>query len=54
MTDQELKEVILEIRNSTLPIPTQQKLIDELEGSRRIPVDEKQPENDTYVLFRIF
>ena len=50
MTDQGLKEIILEIRNSTLPIPTQQKVIDELEGSRWIPVDEKQPENDTYVL----
>lgn len=50
MTDQELKETILEIRNSTLPIPTQQKIIAELEGSRWIPVDEKQPENDTYVL----
>ena len=36
MTDQELKEVILEIRNSTLPIPTQQKIIAELEGSSRI------------------
>lgn len=40
----------MEIRNSTIPIPTQQKLIDELEGSRWIPVDEKSPENDTYVL----
>lgn len=49
MTDQELKEIILEIRNSTMPIPTQQKVIDELEGSRWIPVDEKSPENDTYV-----
>lgn len=36
MTDQELKEAILEIRNSTLPIPTQQKIIAELEGSSRI------------------
>lgn len=36
MTDQELKEVIQEIKNSTMPIPTQQKLIDELEGSRWI------------------
>lgn len=36
MTDQELKETILEIRNSTLPIPTQQKIIAELEGSSRI------------------
>lgn len=50
MTDQELKEVIQEIKNSTLPIPIQQKIIVELEGSRWIPVDEKQPENDTYVL----
>lgn len=50
MTDQELKEVIQEIKNSTMPVPTQQKLIDELEGSRWIPVDEKQPENDKYVL----
>lgn len=33
MTDQELKEVIQEIKNSTMPIPTQQKVIDELEGS---------------------
>ena len=50
MTDQELKEIILEIRNSTLPIPTQQKLIDELEGSRWIPINERQPETDTYIL----
>lgn len=50
MTDQELKEIILELRNSTIPIPTQQKLIDELEGSRWIPIDEKHPPNDTYIL----
>lgn len=50
MTDQELKEIILEIRNSTMPIPTQQKLIDELEGSRWIPVDEKHPDSDSLVL----
>ena len=50
MTDQELKEAILEIRNSTMPIPTQQKLIDELEGSRWIPIAEKYPSNDTYIL----
>lgn len=50
MTDQELKEVILEIRNSTMPIPTQQKVIDELEGSRWIPVDEKHPDSDSLVL----
>lgn len=50
MTDQEFKETILEINNSTLPIPTQQRIIKELEGSRWIPVDEKSPENDTYVL----
>lgn len=50
MTDQELKEAILEIRNSTLPIPTQQKIIAELEGSRWIPIDERQPETDTYIL----
>lgn len=50
MTDQEIKETILEIRNSTLPIPTQQKLIDELEGSRWIPIAEKHPPNDTYIL----
>ena len=50
MTDQELKEIILEIRNSTMPIPTQQKLIDELEGSRWIPVDEKNPDSDSLVL----
>lgn len=50
MTDQELKEVMQEIKNSTLPIPTQQKLIDELEGSRWIPIDERQPETDTYIL----
>lgn len=50
MTDQELKEIILEIRNSTMPIPTQQKLIDELEGSRWIPINERQPETDTYIL----
>ena len=36
MTDQELKEVIQEIKNSTMPIPTQQKIIAELEGGRRI------------------
>lgn len=36
MTDQELKEAIQEIKNSTMPIPTQQKVIDELEGSRQI------------------
>ena len=36
MTDQELKEVIQEIKNSTIPIPTQQKVIDELEGISRI------------------
>lgn len=47
---QELKEVIQEIKNSTMPIPTQQKLIDELEGSRWIPIDERQPETDTYIL----
>lgn len=50
MTDQELKEAILEIRNSTMPIPTQQKIIAELEGSRWIPIDERQPETDTYIL----
>lgn len=50
MTDQELKEIILEIRNSTLPIPTQQKIIAELEGSRWIPIAEKHPSNDTYIL----
>lgn len=50
MTDQELKEVIQEIKNSTMPIPTQQKLIDELEGSRWIPIDERQPATDTYIL----
>lgn len=50
MTDQELKEVIQEIKNSTMPIPTQQKLIDELEGSRWIPIDERQPETDIYIL----
>lgn len=50
MTDQELKETIQEIKNSTMPIPTQQKLIDELEGSRWIPIDERQPETDTYIL----
>ena len=50
MTDQELKEVIQEIKNSTMPIPTQQKLIDELEGSRWIPVDEKHPDSDSLVL----
>ena len=50
MTDQELKEVIQEIKNSTLPIPTQQKVIDELEGSRWIPIAEKHPPNDTYIL----
>lgn len=49
MTDQEFKETILEIKNSTIPLPTQQKIIKELEGSRWIPVDEKSPENDTYV-----
>lgn len=47
MTDQELKETIQEIKNSTMPIPTQQKLIDELEGSRWIPIDERQPATDT-------
>lgn len=36
MTDQELKEVIQEIKNSTMPIPTQQKIIAELKGSRWI------------------
>lgn len=36
MTDQELKEVIQEIKNSTMSIPTQQKIITELEGSSRI------------------
>ena len=50
MTDQELKEIILEIRNSTLPILTQQKIIAELEGSRWIPIAEKHPSNDTYIL----
>lgn len=50
MTDQELKEVIQEIKNSTMPIPTQKKVIDELEGSRWIPIDERQPETDTYIL----
>ena len=44
MTDQELKEVIQEIKNSTMPIPT------ELEGSRWIPIDERQPATDTYIL----
>ena len=33
-----------------MPIPTQQKLIDELEGSRWIPVDEKHPDSDSLVL----
>ena len=37
MTDQELKEIILEVKNSTIPLPTQQKIIKELEGSRWIP-----------------
>ena len=50
MTDQELKEVIQEIKNSTIPIPTQQKIIAELEGSRWIPIAEKHPPNDTYIL----
>lgn len=50
MTDQELKEVIQEIKNSTIPIPTQQKIIAELEGSRWIPINERQPETDTYIL----
>lgn len=50
MTDQELKEVIQEIKNSTIPIPTQQKVIDELEGSRWIPINKRQPETDTYIL----
>lgn len=50
MTDQELKEVIQEIKNSTLPIPTQQKVIDELEGSRWIPIAEKHPDSDSLVL----
>ena len=36
MTDQELKEVIQEIKNSTMPISTQQKIIAELKGSRWI------------------
>lgn len=36
MTDQEFKETILEIKNSTMSIPTQQKIITELEGSSRI------------------
>lgn len=36
MTDQEFKETILEIKNSTIPLPSQQKIIKELEGSRWI------------------
>lgn len=36
MTDQKLKEVIQEIKNSTMPIPTQQKVIDELEELKEL------------------
>ena len=50
MTDQEFKETILEIKNSTITLPTQQKIIKELEGSRWIPVDEKNPDSDSLVL----
>lgn len=50
MTDQEFKETILEIKNSTIPLPSQQKIIKELEGSRWIPVDEKHPDSDSLVL----
>lgn len=50
VASQEAREMACEIRNSTLPIKTQQKLIDMLESNRWIPIDEKQPESNRYVL----
>ena len=50
MTEQDLKECIAEVKHSAIQEQSKEKIINTLQGNRWIPITDRYPKNDNFIL----